>query len=54
MHPTLYLLEKMIQRKEVMIVHWLKASLCFGVAGIVLLALMCSIDMIIGFFMDRK
>lgn len=54
MHPTLFLLEKMIQRKEVMIVHWLKALLYFGVAGIVLLALIGSIGMIIGFLIDRK
>lgn len=34
--------------------HWFKALLCFGAAGIVLFALICSIAMIIGFFMDRK
>ena len=34
--------------------HWLKALLCFGVAGIVLFALICAIGMIIGFFMDHK
>lgn len=34
--------------------HWLKALLCFGAAGIVLFALIGSIEMIIGFLIDRK
>ena len=34
--------------------HWLKALAYFGAAGIVLFALIGSIGMIIGFFIDHK
>lgn len=55
MHPVSSLLEKrIVKRKEVMIVHLSKALLYFGVAGIVLFALIGSIGMIIGFFIDHK
>lgn len=37
-----------------MMIHWLKALLYFGAAGVVLVALICAIWMIISFFMDRK
>ena len=55
MHPASFLFEKrMVQRKKETIMHWLKALTYFGLAGIVLFALIGSIGMIVGVFMDHK
>lgn len=55
MHPILFLFEnRTIQRKVMITMHWLKALTYFGVAGIVLVALICAIGMIVGFLIDRK